>query len=339
MSHKHLLRLLPLPILIVMLVVSGCTPLTQPAATGGITPTPVVSVEKVGTENPNVFVDPAAFQDALLQALAARETEKLQMWMTDPFLTGKWRGDLPATSPADALKSLYADQLGAENQLALVKNADLKALMGGKDPLSIPRGEAGVTDAFLVSGWGKDGLDEAILFVDRQADNSLKWLGWMQVQGGISGARLGGIQPYKNDALGFSLYLPKDYQVNEPAGEVAIVAPRVNGEGDPGLAIIFVEPANGRSAEAVAEHTLEEAKAQLGAGATLSINQVMTIEEAQAFVINHLPGQDSNTQLFMIHDDLLYHIMFIPDNPQLGVAYRQMEDVYAMIVNTFHFTK
>ncbi len=87
--------------------------------------------------------------------------------------------------------------------------------MGGKDPLSILGGEAGVTHAFLVSGWGMDGLDEAVLFVSRQADNSLKWHGWMRVRGGFSGERLGGIQPYQNDALGFSLYLPKDFQVSE----------------------------------------------------------------------------------------------------------------------------
>ena len=52
-----------------------------------------------------------------------------------------------------------------------------------------------------------------------------------------------------------------------------------------------------------------------------------------------LPGQDFNRQLFMVHDDLLYHMMFVPDDPQAGASYRQMEDAYAMIVNTFHFTK
>jgi len=34
---------------------------------------------------------------------------------------------------------------------------------------------------------------------------------------------------------------------------------------------------------------------------------------------------------------MLYHITFTPDDPELGKAYRQMEDLYAMIVNTFHF--
>jgi NAD(P)-dependent dehydrogenase (short-subunit alcohol dehydrogenase family) len=38
--------------------------------------------------------------------------------------------------------------------------------------------ETGDEEAFLVSGWGKDGRAEADLFVSRRSDNSLKWRGW-----------------------------------------------------------------------------------------------------------------------------------------------------------------
>jgi hypothetical protein len=33
----------------------------------------------------------------------------------------------------------------------------------------------------------------------------------------------------------------------------------------------------------------------------------------------------------------MYHIHFAPDDPQSGASYRQMQDLYAMITNTFHF--
>lgn len=65
----------------------------------------------------------------------------------------------------------------------------------------------------------------------------------------------------------------------------------------------------------------------------------MSIDGEKALVVKGLPGQDPNLQLFMVHNDLLYHMIFAPDDPQSVVAYRQMEDVYAMIVNTFHFAK
>ena len=59
--------------------------------------------------------------------------------------------------------------------------------------------------------------------------------------------------------------------------------------------------------------------------------------DTQALVVSGLPGQDSTRHLFMVRNDMLYHITFTPDDPQLGEAYRRMEDLYAMIVNTFHF--
>jgi hypothetical protein len=143
MFCKHPYRAFLLLLLIAVMILSGCAPLFQPATSIGTAPTPVVSFEMGGVEDPNVFVDLEAFQAALLQTLAARDIAKLQSWMTLPTLTGTWRADLSDTSPAEAVKSLYAEQLGVENRLELVKDADLKALLGGKDPLSIPRDEAG----------------------------------------------------------------------------------------------------------------------------------------------------------------------------------------------------
>lgn len=337
MLHKQRIKMFTLVLLVAALGFSGCVPLVQPPAAGEKAPTPVVQIEKGGVENPGVFVDPAEFRAALLQAIASSDTEKLQMWMTEPFLTGTWRADMSDTPPADALKELSAGELAHDATLALVKDADLKALMGGNDPLSIPRADAGVVDAFLVSGWGSDGRDEAVLFLSRQPDNSLKWQGWMRVKGGFSGARLGGAQPYQNDFHGYSLYVPKDYEISSPnAEEVMIMAP---GDGHPGegraAAFIFVEPANDRTAE----QAVEAVKAENGPGFNITVNTVLGIEDAQALVVSGIPGQDSNRQLFMVHNDRLFRILFVPDTPKVGMTYWQMEDLYAMLVNTFHFTQ
>jgi len=330
MFRKPLFRFCPLFLLTTALLLSGCGMQVQPVATGAPALTPVVTLVDDSEQNPNIFVDPAVLQDALLQALAAGDIEQLQMWMTDPVLTGWWRGELTDEAPADAVK-LLAEQLGPDSNVTLVEDADLQSLMGGKDPLSIPREEAGVTNAFLVSGWGEDGLDEAILFISRQADDNVKWHGWMVVQGGFSGARLGGLQPYTDEANGYSLFLPKDYGVTvQSASQVAIFP---QGEaGDPGGAWISVEPANGRSAEQI----VEAVKAELP-DFEFPPDTAMGIEDAQALVVSGLPGQDSTRQLFMVRNDKLYHITFTPDDPQLGEPYRQMENLYAMIVNTFHF--
>lgn len=340
MFPKLSYRTLPLLLLIFALVLSSCAPLVQPSTANGAAPTPGVNEVPGEVDNPNIFVDPTVFLPALLQALASHDITNLQQWMTDPFLTATWRFDQSEISPADALTLLYDDQLGAEIRLESVKDADLKALMGGVDPLSIPGSESGVMYAYLVSGWGKDGRDEAILFITMQADDNLKWHGWMQVKGGFSGVRLGGIQPYTNDVLGFSVYVPKDYEIISSTENSGLFLAPGQGHPDENRAAAFysVEPANGRTAEQVATQLAEQTKVQMGTGYTGAGITIMNIGGEPAYSVSGLPGQDTNRQLFMVHNDQLYTFMFIPDGPQAS-AYTQMEDVYAMIVNTFHFTK
>ncbi len=349
MRYQHFSRLCSLFLLIAALLITGCSapaaesqpaptqpaaqPTTAPTAaptTQPPSPTPVEPIDKGQIE------DPEEFKAALLQALMDQDTEKLQGWMTIPFITGGWRADASDSDPVDALRSLYNDYLGADNRLELVKDADLKALMGGLDPLSLPRSDAGVIEAVLVSGWGKDGRDEAILFIARAADNSLKWQGWITVNGGFSGARLGGIQLYTNEAQGYSVYLPKGYEIEDTnPGNVLIMAP---GEGHPGqgraAAFIEVVPANGRTVQEITE----QVKVDVGPGFNIPPGTAMGLDKAMAIVLSGLPGQDVNRQLFVVYNDLLYHITFVPDTSQAGIPFTQMEDLYAMIVNTFHFT-
>ena len=213
MVYKQTMHILTPLLLIFALFLSSCAQAIQPVATNENVPTPVTTDSADAVDNPDIFADPEFFLPALLQALTSHETGKLQQWMTNPFLESTWRFNQSEISPDEAIYFLYADQLGTENKLELVKDADLKILMGGIDPLSIPGSESGVMYAYLVSGWGKDGRDEAILFITKEPADSLKWHGWMQIKGGFSGARNGGIQAYTDDALGFSVFLPNDYEV------------------------------------------------------------------------------------------------------------------------------
>lgn len=340
MLHKYSFRILPLLFLIVVLLLSSCAPLIQPITASGTVPTPIVNQVPGEVDNPDIFVDPAFFLPALIQALASHDLGNLQKWMTDPVLTATWRVGQSEVSPAEALEELYANQLGAGSRLEQVKDADLKSLMGGKDPLSIPGSESGVMYAYLVSGWGKDGRDEAILFITMQADDNLKWHGWMQVKGGFSGARLGGIQPYQNAAHGFSLYLPKDFAVSETDAQSGMfLAP---GQGHPSegraAAFYFVEPANGRTAQQVATELAQQTKLDLGTGYTGAAITAYDMDGNPAYSVSELPGQDWNRKLFIVHNDLLYTFMFVPDSLQ-APAYNQMEDVFDMIINTIHFSQ
>lgn len=302
--------------------------LTQPPGEANQSP-----VEAAPSNLPSSLGD---FKASLLQAMMDGDTIKLAGWMTFPFLTGGWRADASDASPEDALQILYTSYLGADNLLEWVEDVDLPALMGGFDPLSLPRPEAGVVEAALVSGWGLDGRDEAVLFLSRLPDGSFKWHGWIVVQGGFSGARLGGLQLYTNQAYGYSFFIPKSYEIVETdPSNVMILAP---GEGHPGeeraAAFVYVKPAGGQTVEQI----VEQFKADIGPDFELLPGTALGLDKALAIVLGGIPGQDSNRQLFSVYNDQLYNIYFVPDNPKVGEAYWQMEDLYAMIVNTFHFT-
>ncbi len=340
MFHKKPFRIIVFLSLIVVLVLSSCAPLIQPISARGAIPTPLVNEVPGEVDNPTSFVDPTFFLPALLQALSSHDTGNLQKWMTDPFLVATWRSDQSKVSAADALDKLYAEQLGADIRLESVEGADLKALLGGIDPASIPGPDSGVMYAYLVSGWGKDGRDEAILFIAMTPADSLMWEGWLQIKGGFSGARLGGLQSYQSEALGFSVFVPSASEVAEAtANEVFFMAP---GTGHPSenraAAFIMTEPAAGRTAEQVASKLAQETKDIMGSGYTGAAPKQMDIEGESAYYLGELPGQDINRRVFMVHNDVLYTLMFLPDNSN-APAYSQMEDLYAMVINTFHFTK
>ncbi len=340
MFHNQPIRIILFVLVIFTTALSGCAPLAQSNTAQGAVPTPLASEVPGEVDVTDSFVDPTVFLPALIEALDNHDTANLQKWMTDTFLVGTWRGYQVYESSVDALDKLYTGQLGEVRKLEVVKDVDLKTLMGGIDPLSIPSEESGVMYAYLVSGWGMDAKDEAILFIMMDAADNLKWQGWMQIKGGFSGTRLGGIQYFENKPLGISMYLPKVDEVAESTDISLLVMGTGAGHMSESRAgvIINVEPANQRTAEQVVTKLVEETLQVMGAGYTGGNTTVLDIEGNQAYAVDGLPGQDVNRRMYIVHNDLLYSFMFVPDSAK-AAAYNQMEDMYAMIVNTLHFIK
>jgi hypothetical protein len=288
---------------------------------------------------PPVSPEVQAMREQVVQAIAGKAMDQLHGMAADAMMVGVWRYFLGETTPDKALQVLYSDpqQAGkgpavvAGKAPALAADVDLATLLGGKDPLSLPKPEWNAVDAFLATGWGPEGRDEAIIFLSGAPDGSLKWLGWIAFQGGLSRATLGGVIPYQNDALGFAVFVPAGYTISEPeAGRVTILGPEQAGD-QPGAAFLTVTPTE----ELLPGAYFEAKRAEVGNQVEMTAN--WDIDGTAAIVISGLPGQDPNRQLFMVRDDVLYRITFMPDGPQTGDPYRQMEDIYAMITNTFHF--
>src|SRR5690606_14605108 len=56
-----------------------------------------------------------------------------------------------------------------------------------------------------------------------------------------------------------------------------------------------------------------------------------------ALVFDRVPSQDLMRMLFVVHEDRLYKMIFIPQDENAGEAYNQRRSLYAVVVNTFQF--
>jgi hypothetical protein len=140
-------------------------------------------------------------------------------------------------------------------------------------------------------------------------------------------------QEYTNQDFGFSLYYPNGYEVQSTYHHsITFLAPQGT-QGHRERAFMQVELAGDQTAEWYASRVKEE-NANLGTTITSS---TMDIDSQPAQILGRLPGQNLNRQVFIIYKGILYHLTFMPDDPQAGEDYQQMETLYAAIVNSLHF--
>jgi hypothetical protein len=127
---------------------------------------------------------------------------------------------------------------------------------------------------------------------------------------------------------GYCLLYPAEYKVEKPRdNETVLVIGGLLNAGDPRLHIL-VEPAQGRTAEAVADEFLAEYLGQHSL-ADFGVTRTGTsLAGAPAVLLDHLPGQDLSRRLITVHNDLLYQLVFSPvddlDNRRLELLYDQI---------------
>jgi len=185
----------------------------------------------------------------------------------------------------------------------------------------------------VMTGWGKDGEDEAILFIARQPDRSLRWAGTMVIKGGFTSPQTGGVQLLVNPVHGYQMYLPLGFEVTRPnPNEILIVAPQGT-EGERGFADITVGPAVGLTVEQV----VEQLKPNVLADVASQPATVFGLDTEQALVFDRVASQEFMRVLFVVHEDRLYRMNFYPQDDAQPTAYAQMRNAYAVITNTFKF--
>lgn len=130
---------------------------------------------------------------------------------------------------------------------------------------------------------------------------------------------------------GYCLLYPAEYSTTLPH---YIVINPVSGPGDTfgdAWLYIAIADASGRTAAQV----VDEQIAYLGEGFNITRFEV-EVDGEQAVVVDGLPAQDSARQVFIVHNERLYNLIFMPWYPNAAEP-TQLENLYTMVMDTLHF--
>lgn len=152
-------------------------------------------------------------------------------------------------------------------------------------------------------------------------------------QGNGCPAEIAGMKLLINEENGYCLLYSADHSVILP--HLIVINP-VNAPGDvPGeaWAEIVMEPASGRTAAQVADAQI----AEWGEGFGITRSEIL-VDGQQAIVVDGLPGPDSQRKVFVVGNERLYTLAFLPWFPSNDPSQPEpLENLYATIVGTIHF--
>ena len=130
---------------------------------------------------------------------------------------------------------------------------------------------------------------------------------------------------------GYCLLYPPEDSIGLPA--LIIINPNGATGGDmPGdaWAQISVEAASGRTAAQVADEKIAEA----GEGFNITRSEIL-IDGKQAIVVDGRPAQDPSREVFIVANDRLYTLYFLPWDPRAD-WFSELENLYSSVIASFH---
>jgi len=142
---------------------------------------------------------------------------------------------------------------------------------------------------------------------------------------------------YTSQDFGFSLSYPQGYEVQRTFVQtINFLAPQ-DTPGERWRGWLEVERGLDQDAAWYADQAKQD-NASLGSQVTSQISSsTSVIDGQQVYILERMPGQDLSRQVFIVYAGLLYHLTFLPDDPQMGAAYQQMETLYTAVINSLHF--
>ena len=136
-----------------------------------------------------------------------------------------------------------------------------------------------------------------------------------------------------NSVHEYCLQYPAEYDVFFPnESEIVLVKRSMLNVSEPNVRIM-VQPAGGMTVDEAADsflavYTLPEGDL---------VRESLTIDGEEAIMLDKLPGQEINRQVFVLHNDYLYQLSFLPMDENQPEMYAQAEALYFTVVNSFNF--
>jgi hypothetical protein len=136
-------------------------------------------------------------------------------------------------------------------------------------------------------------------------------------------------QWFLSDQLGFCFSYPQGYTQLPYNDTVEIVAPDFPGSDLKGLFWLEISDSYDRTAEVIADQDMTSADSP-------SVGRsFVTLDVEQAVVLDGMPGQDLQRRVYVVHDQTLYVLAFMPTRSENKAAGDQMETLYAAVMNSW----
>lgn len=132
-----------------------------------------------------------------------------------------------------------------------------------------------------------------------------------------------------SDRLGLCFSYPQGYTQLPENDAVEIVAPDLPGTHTRALFWLEISDAYDRTAEKIAEEDLTSA-----AGVDVG-RWTMTIGGEPAVVLDGMPGQDFQRRVYIVHEQTLYVLAFMPTRSENKTTSDQMEALYNAVTSSW----
>lgn len=139
-------------------------------------------------------------------------------------------------------------------------------------------------------------------------------------------------QLIQSEALGFCFLAPAGFTLEEPSETNANLFFGSMMDVEHPKLMIEVTDAGGAAAAAAADELVASFE---GFDIPRTFGDTLGYEVAER--LDNVPGQDLGRVLLVVHDDKLYRLTFVPNDPTQGDVYDQMAALFAQVLRSFRF--